>query len=204
MNKRSFPMLVVSCVLIFAALAIYLIPATAKEELPNKVLLPNSGGRVVFTHTKHLDYAIDPEKAKTNLQEAANAACVTCHHDLKVSNLVNEKTKTPLVYACGACHGASTAPDFKTAHQEKYFNTGGIQTCISCHHENELPGTLEEQPELQKLPLKEIGQYFTSCTESCHSNMLGRMDTFHNSCISCHDKVGKGPKKDQCKQCHTS
>lgn len=118
--------------------------------------------------------------------------CTDCHHGPDIE---------PEPMACGQCHGETTegnTPGLREAahtrcescHADMYEKK--LEGCSSCHEL--LPGKAEgEQP---------------SCA-SCHyegepTPLPTRMDSFHDQCMACHEKVGKGPFGEKsCTRCHT-
>ena len=185
LKKQSKQMAILGLVLVATALVAYALP-TPTPALPHRILLPNSGGFVVFTHAAHTKY------------EAST--CATCHHDLNIPEreLSDAQKQDPsLVFACGDCHGAAANPTYKESHKQRFAarNDGGA-TCVACHHTESLP-----QSDATLSPQAVAKLEFTGCKE-CHAEMPGRMDAFHASCAGCHEKVKKGPPSKACQQCH--
>ena len=123
MNKRSIPIVIASCILVLAGLAGYLAPEPG-EANPNRLLMENTGGRVVFTHGVH----------STPGGAYGDSTCATCHHELPVAPPAIKNASSPQVLACSSCHGTADIPDFKLKHQELYRAQGGDATCVRCHH----------------------------------------------------------------------
>lgn len=138
--------------------------------------------------------------------------CIDCHHQ----NTAIE----PEPQNCATCHEQSKKPtllpnsdkfmpSLKSAVHEKCISChqdmfdAKLKGCESCHTKVEMRSVLEKESSVVFSPL------YTSC-QSCHIDqatddlIIGRMAAFHGSCMTCHEKLGKGPyKKDQCNQCHT-
>ncbi len=177
MNKRSFPIFIVSCILVIAGGLAYLMPASS-EPLPNRILLQNPGGRVIFDHTLHTD--------------TAALDCSSCHHEINLTNSAAPED----IMKCGACHLGADREEYVKSHQALYDAPDGGKACIKCHHYDEA----EESTELGSV----VGANFQSCS-GCHTEMPNRIGAFHKNCMGCHETVDKGPKADSpCAQCHTS
>ncbi len=177
LNKRSIPFFIVSCVLFVIGGLAYFMP-TSEEPLPNRILLQNAGGRVVFDHTLH--------------GSIAGVDCASCHHEMNITGEQNPES----VMKCGACHISPTNTTFATTHQALYDAKDGGKSCITCHHMDEAA----DSTELGSV----VGKDFQSCS-SCHPETPNRMDAFHKNCMGCHDELAKGPRTESpCAQCHTS
>lgn len=186
MKQQVKSIFLFSIALVVVALAAYALPTPA-QPLPHRLLLPNTGGRVVFTHAAHV--------------AMPGSACERCHHDLNIPEreLSAEQKRDPaLVFACGECHGTKETPGFKESHKARFAarNDGGA-SCVACHHTESLP---EEPAPLTPQAVEKL--LFAGCQE-CHTAIQGRMDAFHASCAGCHEKVKKGPAAKACQQCHT-
>ena len=237
-------------------------PLLPVKQLPERVLLENSAGKVVFDHKKHFDdYKV---------------ACQDCHHD--------REKPTPISLPCGSCHGATDKPGFKTNHVTAFKDQMSCVTChhvefagtdwnhaehqqrekgncATCHHNDERsqpqpkncaschqiaadgkkPGLADAAHTrcatagchagvfaegdmkncstchsfvVTRTTLRDkgwitINPTFANCTV-CHTSQAvedlipGRMQAFHNSCMKCHEALGKGPfDQKSCNQCHT-
>ena len=110
---RYIPIAVAAVVLAAVALFGYARPAPEPlpplPSLPTRVPLPNTAGKVVFNHRKHV--------------ENYKAACLDCHHD--------REKPTPIAAACRACHGAVENPDFRARHVTDLKDQ---MSCVTCHH----------------------------------------------------------------------
>lgn len=168
---RKIPSLIAGALLVLAVGG-YLLPE-APEALPGRILMPNSGGRVLFDHEAHVgNYNID---------------CQTCHHDASKAGMDGEKCKT--------CHGLEFDAAFKNHKRDMAKETCAVchhktlekrdwghanhiafaLPCTACHH----PTQLEERPQ--------------NCA-NCHSHretmgpILALKDAVHTRCASCHTK----------------
>ena len=186
LNKRSLPIFILSCLLALGAAVAYALPEP-QSEVPPRILLLNTGGRVVFDHKAHTQYA--------------NVSCQSCHHELKIPEReLAEATdvKAQDVFACGTCHGNKEGTTFVADHQKTFDRNDGGKTCLACHHTDDLSSL--QLAENAPAP-KDFA--FTACN-SCHFTVPERMDAFHNKCFGCHDTMKKGPSsKAPCAQCHT-
>ncbi len=113
LSKRYISIAAVAVVLAVVALIGYVWPAPEPllpvKPLPDRVLLENTAGKVVFDHKKHFeDYKVE---------------CQDCHHD--------RDKPTPIAQACTSCHGAVDKPGFKTAHVTAFKDQ---MSCVTCHH----------------------------------------------------------------------
>ena len=130
MNKSSVPIILISCFLAVTGVAGYLLPS-AEEANPTRVLMENTGGRVVFTHLDH----------STPTGKYGDSSCATCHHELNIgasaasgAKALAAETSVPKVIPCKSCHGAVDNSDFIEAHQRLYRARSGDESCVSCHH----------------------------------------------------------------------
>ena len=84
-------------------------PLLPVKPLPDRVLLENSAGKVVFDHKKHFeDYKVE---------------CQACHHD--------RERATPITQPCSSCHGVVDKPGFKEKHVTAFKDQ---MSCTTCHH----------------------------------------------------------------------
>ncbi len=133
-----------------------------------------------WSHEDHFGYASDD--------------CQACHHGEDIE---------PSPQACRDCHspeGAAAKIPLREAvharcepcHADKF--EAKLTGCADCHELKRADKSLAEGAPAANFP---------ACA-SCHFTMPARMDAFHQNCMGCHEKVGKGPAgADQCKQCHT-
>ncbi len=260
-QKRYTPIFVFTALLAVVACVGYFMDEPT-PKVPERILLDNAAGKVVFNHAKHL--------------KDDNIPCATCHHEM-----VTEKEN---VQSCGTCHGVTFNESFKATHAK---TIQGADSCASCHHMEFEPKVkwdhaahvddyeldcyschhddtnIEPEPQNcanchestgdEAMPSLRIAVH-TKC-QSCHGDMYeekvagcaschtpiesrkllqekgpadfkvnplyancatchvdqknqelvpDRMSAFHGQCITCHEKIDKGPyTKDQCNQCHT-
>ncbi|NCC24120.1 MAG: cytochrome C [Deltaproteobacteria bacterium] len=248
LKNRYTPIIIVCGILALLIVGGQIVPVTS-EELPVRLSLQNKGGRVVFTHSRHVDYV-----------DKMGGNCVDCHHE--------SETVSPTPLPCGSCHATEFDAKFSSDHQTDlpedtctrchHAEMGGLTyshddhselfatSCTDCHHDTDIepePGACNqchgEKAEGDTPSLREA--VHVRC-ENCHADMyeekLGgckscheflpgkpglkqpscsschyeteavplphRMDSFHDQCMTCHEKVGKGPFGDtSCTRCHT-
>ncbi|MEF2145405.1 MAG: cytochrome c3 family protein [Desulfovibrionaceae bacterium] len=156
MNKRYMPILIVTGALLLAALAGPLLSAPA-EQPPARVLFDNTGGRVIFAHTVHVDdYGLE---------------CGECHHD-------EGDPAKPV--PCGACHPASFDESWKHDHPSFFPNK---DMCLRCHDSDPSGGvTPDNRPDTDWLPVR--ADAFHGQCMGCHDSMGG--PTGEQECKSCH------------------
>lgn len=107
MQKRYFPIAILTGILLIASFAGYMYPLETAAR-PVRVLLPNKGGNVIFTHETHI-----------TIQEGQ---CITCHH-------TTETNDTPI--ACRKCHVTTFDETFIVEHPDQFDD----KQCESCHHQ---------------------------------------------------------------------
>ncbi len=139
------PILLISCILALAGIAGYLMPPLT-EANPTRVLMQNTGGRVVFAHLAH----------STPGGAYGDSSCAACHHELTIggppvpeakggvstAGIGGIATATAVVAGkpsakvapCKSCHGAVDNPDYIAGHQKFYQAKGGDAACVACHH----------------------------------------------------------------------
>lgn len=215
MNKRSIPMAIVGFVLALAGIAGYFMPAPT-EATPSRLLMENSGGRVVFTHDAH-------SKPGGPYGETA---CLDCHHELKISTRNIKKDETPEVMKCAACHSSADDPDFAARHQGWYAQNGGDPACARCHHAafNGYSALWKHDEHIDYAGEDCAGCHHIGATTSsgremknirpqrcanCHTAKPNPMtptvirDAGHKTCVSCHsDWLESGAAG--CKTCHNA
>ena len=194
MNKRSTPIILVSCILALAGIAGYMSPPPT-EANPIRVLMQNAGGRVVFTHQAH----------STPGGNYGDLSCDTCHHELKIGKAAASGAKdgkpvtgegaaasasgasTPRVTPCKSCHSATDNPGYVAAHQ-KLYQAGGDAACASCHHSRMagLAGGWNHQ--------QHIDEYAGGDCESCHHPLSYKTPSGRQMNI----------KQQKCRNCHTA
>ncbi len=193
MQKRYIPVVIFAVILMAVAGVGYLIPEPV-QKVPERILLDNAAGKVVFNHKKH--------------EGDGKIACASCHHEMIVEKenalscgqchgvtfdeafRVNHKNEIKGLDACATCHHMEFAPKVDwthAAHSEDY----GLE-CTSCHHEDT---SIEPEPQ--------------SCA-NCHDALPAKAsktpslkDAVHAKCQSCHkdDMFSNGLA--DCATCHT-
>ncbi len=191
MQKRYLPILVFAAIAAAVAIGGYIIPETVPKN-PERILLDNAAGKVVFNHQKHFeDYGF---------------SCATCHHEMILTSETVEN--------CGSCHGVAFDETFRTTHVEKYKS---FNSCATCHHMEFAP----KVDWTHKAHAEEYGLDCTSCHHEdtsiepepqncadCHQesgdeSMPSLRDAVHVKCQSCHeDMFDEGIKG--CASCHTT
>lgn len=131
--------------------------APEKQEVPARIVMDNTGGRVIFTHLAHTDeYGFD---------------CADCHHD-------EIGQGTPI--ACGSCHPAEFDATFRAEHQ-KAFPTE--EACLRCHYEQPTSPLAEDnRPDIEDIPTR--ADAFHGQCMNCHEENGGPYGD--DSCYSCH------------------
>lgn len=156
MKKRYVSITVFVAVMLLVAVGGYLRPQ-AKQSAPARVVMDNSGGRVIFTHQAHAqDYGFE---------------CADCHHD----NIGQEQ---PL--ACGSCHPSAFDEKFRAGHQKVFSNE---EACMRCHYETpKAPLAAEDKPDTENIPTR--ADAFHGQCMSCHEQSGGPYGK--DSCYACH------------------
>ena len=141
-----------------------------------------------WNHKDHWDYAGED--------------CATCHHT-EGTTASGREMKNIRPQRCANCHTEKPNPMAATVRKD-----AGHQTCVSCHSDWFASGaegckTCHNGQSTAKLLAEgKFDKSYPSCS-ACHKPIPGGMDTFHGSCMGCHDKAGKGPgKQAPCAQCH--
>ncbi len=191
MQKRCIPIIIFAGILAVIAIGGYLMPEPVKD-IPTRILLDNSAGKVVFNHQKHL--------------EGDNIPCATCHHEMIVEK--------EAVLACATCHGIAYDETFRATHTTAIQSVDACATChhmefaskvdwthtahaedygldcTSCHHEDT---DIEPEP-----------QNCANCHESTGDETMPSLrDAVHVKCQSCHEDMFDEGVKD-CASCHTT
>ncbi|MBP3730786.1 MAG: cytochrome C [Mailhella sp.] len=171
------------------------------SQQPQKSLLQNSGGPVVFEHEKHASAGTD---------------CIVCHHELSVS-------AQPM--KCSSCHGVVFDDAFRADHASSYPDTACAvchhyrneeRNCALCHADYKVAGNDWGH----KLHGDKFGCeacHHESSQQSCASchkegtppstegvKTLGRpglADAVHNKCATCH-RQWFAEKQSGCDNCH--
>ncbi|GAB1410446.1 cytochrome c3 family protein [Desulfovibrionales bacterium] len=190
MKKRYTPIIVVCGLLVLLIIGGQFTPAPS-EELPIRLSLQNKGGHVVFTHSKHVEYAKEMGKD-----------CVDCHHEAKKPTLTS-------AMPCGSCHATEFNAAFSSDHQTDLPQ----ETCVQCHH-TELGKLIYNHD-------THAEEYASACTDchhgpeieaeptackTCHSdkadgNTPALRDAVHAKCEGCHADMYE-KKLEGCSECH--
>ncbi|QJB57477.1 cytochrome c3 family protein [Pseudodesulfovibrio sp. zrk46] len=156
MQSRYFLISVIVTVLLAVAAAGYLIPVE-KQEVQARVVMDNTGGRVIFTHKFHADdYGFD---------------CTDCHHD---------DIEADTFLSCGSCHPKEFDADFRANHQNNFPSE---EACLRCH--DDVPtGELaeEDRPDIENIPLR-ADAFHAQCMD-CHEENGGPYGD--DTCYECH------------------
>jgi hypothetical protein len=156
LNRRYTTIILIVAVLSIASVVGFLIPSVVQEN-PARVVMNNSGGRVIFTHFKHAD--------------EFGYECADCHHD----DIGQEK---PI--ACGSCHPKAFDEEFKTQHQKNFPSE---EACLRCHSEVPTgPLSDEDKPDTENIPLR--ADAFHQQCQSCHESDGGPYGK--DACYECH------------------
>lgn len=160
MNKHLITVLSVTGALFVASVVGYVLPKRA-ESNPARVLMDNTGGRVVFSHMVHAeDYGLE---------------CTECHHDSDGGMAENERPES-----CSVCHPASYDGRWVAWHQTQFKDK---RKCLRCHVKDPSGGVSpEERPDLGTLPTQT--EAFHEQCMGCHEDMGGPAG--ENTCKACH------------------
>lgn len=109
------------------------------HDKPIKLVMPNAGGRVVFTHRIHAE-------------DLGYYSCEYCHHESEGAR--------PNPQPCGACHGVDFNAAFVESHQKDFADDP--QSCLTCHH-TEIASNVWDK----EMHEAHAENYTDSC-QSCH------------------------------------
>lgn len=156
MQNRYFIISAAVGLLFAGAVAGYAIPVE-RQEVPARVILDNTGGRVVFAHGLHAgDYG---------------AECEDCHHD----GVEGER-----YLPCGACHPAEFDETFRTGHPKAFPDQAA---CLRCHDEAPTgPLAADTRPDIESIPTR--GEAFHALCTGCHEESGGPFGD--DACYQCH------------------
>jgi hypothetical protein len=181
--------IIAAVLLLLVAVVGYAIPKDAPGT-PVRILLENNGGKILFTHSTHIDYTSD--------------SCSGCHHEHGREPGLAMDTAMP----CGSCHPGAFDAEYVAQHQalitdeaacvrchhlengESRFDHAEHEDyadCTDCHHDTDI------EPEPQ------------NCAD-CHDKeggggMPGLRDAAHERCESCHTDMFEAGL-DGCASCH--
>lgn len=166
-------------------------PLVPVKPLPERVLLENTAGKVVFDHKKHY--------------EQYKVECQACHHD--------REKPTPIAQSCGSCHGATSDKDFRTKHVTEFTDQ---MSCVTCHHV-EFAGTEWSHPQHVQIVKENCAachhddarskpkpQNCASCHGAAAEGKKPALSTaVHARCATAGCHADAFPEKDAMKQCNT-
>lgn len=179
------------------ALTGYLAPAPTLK-VPERILLDNAGGKVVFDHEKHF--------------KDQKVPCQTCHHE--------SAEPRENVQRCGVCHGRALDETFRKNHAEGIKDLPSCATCHhmefgpkvkwthkahaedygidcrECHHKDK---NIEPEPQNcadchQKTGDKDMPSLRTAVHDKCRSCHVEMFDAKVKGCAQCHAKVESRPR----------
>lgn len=205
MQSRYVPIAILTGVLFVTALVGYLIPEDS-DGPPMRVLLENKAGKVLFTHTTHL--------------EMQDQNCISCHH-------TSGDDKTPP--KCSTCHVRKFDEVFIADHQNRIDE----KQCVSCHHPSATIAHFSHdahagdyaQDDCQACHHDETIEPEPQACSNCHEQegtetMLSLRKANHTRCADCHDDLyaqgvtgcgnchvrkmtkGETPEPKPCSSCH--
>lgn len=191
MPKRYFPIAVLTAILAAVAIFGYLTPPESEAEIPKRILLDNSGGKVVFNHVAHArDYKVDCKECHHEVQDdpSQSLPCGDCHGVDVVDTWVEEHiTAFTQDHQCATCHHVEFERNTDWGHDMHVEND--LAACTDCHHDE----STEPEP--------------TDCGE-CHDmegseDMPGLRDAAHERCKTCHEDLFEEGLAG-CESCHVS
>ena len=147
------------------------------EAVPQRVLLDNAGGPVVFQHADHAFQQKIP--------------CQKCHHESPV--------KRENVQRCESCHGASFDAAFRKNHVAAFNDNA---SCATCHH-YELGAKKwghKKHQEEYGADCHDSGAPTGQKAEKGTPPDLA--DAVHARCVTCHEEMFAAKAKG-CAQCHS-
>ncbi|MDC0335427.1 cytochrome c family protein [Pseudodesulfovibrio sp.] len=187
MQRRYLQITILTGILIIAALAGYLIPASS-DGPPIRVLLENKGGKVIFMHKAHMEIE-DNNCASchhTSGDEQTPPSCANCHVKKFDDVFIADHPDTIGETQCVSCHHPeATISNFSHDNHTKEY---AEDDCQACHHDE----SLEPEPQ--------------ACSD-CHEkeaikDIPSLKDANHAKCADCHeDMYNEGLKG--CQNCHT-
>lgn len=196
LQKRYIPIVVLTLLAALTALAGYLPISPAPQNpqatvIPERILLDNAAGKVVFDHKKHA--------------ENAGIACQTCHHESLVKRYNVQK--------CNVCHGVTFDQKFRKNHAQDIKDP---TSCATCHHvEFAAKVAWDHKKHVEEYSIDCRSCHHTdvniepepqNCAD-CHQKtgdkaMPSIRNAVHARCASCHADMFDAKVKG-CAQCHT-
>lgn len=152
-------------------------------------------GKAACATCHHLEW--DKPVFDHPLHEEVTASCQDCHHDESIE---------PRPTKCRYCHkeqGENGMPILRdavhtrcrTCHEELYEEE--LSGCSNCHSRKNMRDVNMDNPTKCR-----------ECHDKPHAELIPpRKQAFHDQCMGCHQKNGKGPYRDteevkDCGQCH--
>lgn len=191
-QKRYLPIIVLVLAAAVVALVGYNLPDNA-PPVPERVLLDNASGKVVFDHKLH--------------SGVLQLKCVQCHHE--------NPTPRENVQPCRTCHGPEFNAAFRTTHTVAITDTA---SCVTCHHMEYKRKDWGHKKHVEEHGLactechhgKEVEPEPHGCTD-CHDakgdkGMPALKAAVHAKCRTCHEEkfAAQNPRKPAgCADCHT-
>jgi len=206
LHRRYFPIAILTGILLITAIAGYLIPLESSAQ-PVRILLPNKGGNVIFTHEPHISIQDDQCVTchHTTLKDDDPIACKSCHVKTFDETFIIEHPTQFDDKQCASCHHADSNID-RFTHDDHALDYADSD-CQSCHHDE----SIEPEPQAcsnchQKegkddIPSLKVANH-TRCA-SCHDDMF---DQGVEGCGYCHvrneQKEQKTADQEACSSCH--
>lgn len=204
MQRRYFPIAILTGILLIAALAGYFIPARS-EGPPVRILLENKGGKVIFTHKAHVtienDTCVSCHHTSTN--DETPPRCSSCHVKKFDDTFIAEHPETIDPEYCGSCHHPeATIERFAhDVHAEDY----AAEDCQACHHDE----SIEPEPQAcSDCHESQTSKDIPSLKEANHAKCADCHDDFYeqgiNGCANCHTRktTTEAPAPQACSSCH--
>lgn len=158
LQRRYFLISLIVGLSFLVAVIGYAIPPE-KEKVPARVVLDNTGGRVLFSHRTHA--------------EEYHTDCADCHH-----YGLEGGTSLP----CGACHPPEFNDEFRLNHQKAFPDKAA---CLRCHDEAPTGPLAEgERPDIESIPTR--GDAFHTMCQGCHEQGGGPFGA--DACYQCHER----------------
>lgn len=191
LQKRYIPISALVILTAFVAIIGYLVPQPA-QSVPERILLDNAGGKVVFDHAAHFN--------------GQKISCQTCHHE--------STERRDSIQRCGICHGVAFNEVFRKTHAETIKD---LPSCATCHHMEFAPkAKWDHTAHAQDYAIDcrdchhkdtSIEPEPQSCAD-CHqktgdASMPSLRKAVHEKCQSCHGTMFEEKVKG-CVNCHTT
>lgn len=159
LHQRYFPIAAAMLFLFVVAIFGYTKPPVVQES-PARVLMDNTGGRVVFAHAIHADdYGYD---------------CADCHHD---------GVEGASVIGCGSCHPKAFDGVFRELHQRSFPSR---EYCERCHDSEPVANMPEDERPDSDMLLVRADALHAQCMDCHKAEDAGPYGD--DSCSTCHAK----------------